>query len=424
MLTKTSHADRQALESTTPLTNKTGPWWRDSGLLKLNLLLFFPLLSEYTQGYDASIINNVQQLSRWQSDFHHPHGQILGLMGASYWVGNIVGVVLISFLSDRLGRRISLISGAVLCILGTGIATGAVNQAMFIVGRFVLGLGGVVVGAVGPILMTELAYPSQRATATALSNTTYSAGAIIAAWITFGSFRLGSSWAWRLPSIFQGLPSVLQVCGVYFLPESPRWLVSQGRDDEALRILAQYHGAGDSNDSVVQFEFVEIKGTIEAEILARKTGWKTLFATRGNRWRAGIMIWCGICKQWSGNGLVSYYLGSMLKSSGITSQLDTTLITATSAMFSFACSLAFAFLPARVGRRRLMLISMAGMWVVFSLITATTGGESLSYIPLLAVLLTWAQQCTPRLAANRHPTPAWRSSTFITAYTTSAGQAL
>lgn len=59
--------DRQALEETTPKSNKVGPWWHDKGLRKLNVLLFFPLLSEYTQGYDASIINNVQQLKRWQN---------------------------------------------------------------------------------------------------------------------------------------------------------------------------------------------------------------------------------------------------------------------------------------------------------------------------------------------------------------------
>ncbi len=64
---KEDRADRQALEATTPQTNKTVPWWKDDGLLKLNILLFFPLISQYVQGYDASLINNVQQLKVWQS---------------------------------------------------------------------------------------------------------------------------------------------------------------------------------------------------------------------------------------------------------------------------------------------------------------------------------------------------------------------
>lgn len=156
-------------------------------------------------------------------------------------------------------------------------------------------------------------------------------------------------------------------------PRSPRWLVSVGKEDRARAILIKYHAAGDENDEVVGYEFEEVRQTIELEMTVKKTSWKTLFSTRGNRWRSLILIWCGVCKQWSGNGLISYYLGSMLKSAGITKTIDTTLITATSQMFSFACSLAFAFLPARVGRRTLMLWSMALMWLVFAIITATTG---------------------------------------------------
>lgn len=62
-----SDIDRQALTDTTPLNNKTVPWYRDRGLRPLNLGLFFLLFSEFTQGYDASLINNVQQLAVWEN---------------------------------------------------------------------------------------------------------------------------------------------------------------------------------------------------------------------------------------------------------------------------------------------------------------------------------------------------------------------
>ncbi|KAK2792595.1 hypothetical protein FQN52_003100 [Onygenales sp. PD_12] len=371
--TQSTSVDRQALEDTTPLNNKIGPWYKDKGLRPLNFGLFFLLFSEFTQGYDASLINNVQQLKRWQNDFNHPVGPLLGLLSASYWVGNVIGVVFIAWLSDRYGRRISLIFGSILCLIGVAICTATINNGAFVAGRLCLGMGGVVVGAIGPVFMAELAYPSHRATATALSNTTYSAGAILAAWVTFGSFRLTDTWAWRTPTIIQALPSIAIIIGCLVLPESPRWLVSMNQEQKALSILTKYHGASDPTDAVVQHEFAEIKETIELELSSARTRWSTLFSTRGNRWRSLILIWCGVCKQWSGNGLVSYYLGSMLKSAGITREIDTTLITATSQMFSFACSFAFAFLPARVGRRPLLLWSMALMWLVFALITATTG---------------------------------------------------
>jgi hypothetical protein len=68
MLRKASdNPNRQALEATTPQTNKTVSWYKDPGLRRLNFGLFFLMFSEFTQGYDASLINNVQQLDRWQN---------------------------------------------------------------------------------------------------------------------------------------------------------------------------------------------------------------------------------------------------------------------------------------------------------------------------------------------------------------------
>ncbi|TAQ86522.1 hypothetical protein B7494_g5130 [Chlorociboria aeruginascens] len=244
IFTKKAQVDRKLVADASHLNNKTKPWIKDRGLRTLNFLLFIPLMSEYIQGYDASLINNVQQLPIWQD--------------------------------------------------GTALVTGSVNAGMFIAGRLLLGIGGVVVGAIGPVLVAELAYPSHRATATALSNTQYSMGAIVAAWLTFGTFRLSGTWAWRIPSIFQGLPSVLQAIGILFTPESPRWLVSQGSEEAALDLLAHYHANGNREDEVVQFEFREIVGTIEMEIASKQTRWSEMWRTPGNKWRIFIMIWFGI----------------------------------------------------------------------------------------------------------------------------------
>ncbi|KAK1993854.1 sugar transporter [Colletotrichum falcatum] len=233
---------------------------------------------------------------------------------------------------------------------GAAVCAATTDAAAFVAGRVLLGMGGVMCSSVSTVLMTELAYPAHRATATALSSTTYSVGAILAAWVAFGSFRIHDSWAWRTPTMIQALPSAMVLCGLLFLPESPRWLCSKGKEQAALEVLARYHGAGNADDAVVQHEYAEIRDTVEAEISQNKNPFrlKALFATPGNRWRSFIIIWCGVCKQWSGNGLISYYLGAMLKSAGITEQIQTTLITATSQI-------------------------MAGMWVVFVVITATTG---------------------------------------------------
>ena len=72
-----------------------------------------------------------------------------------------------------------------------------------------------------PLLVTEIAYPTYRAQLTALYNSLWYSGAIIAAWSTFGTFKLNNSWAWRVPSLLQGLPSILQVISI-FMPPGPR----------------------------------------------------------------------------------------------------------------------------------------------------------------------------------------------------------
>jgi hypothetical protein len=55
---------------------------------------------------------------------------------------------------------------------------------------------------------------------------------------------MNSTWSWRLPSLFQGLAPLAQVLLIWFVPESPRWLLSKGRNEEAMQILAYYHADG------------------------------------------------------------------------------------------------------------------------------------------------------------------------------------
>ena len=109
--------------------------------------------------------------------------------------------------------------------------------------------------------------------------------------------------AYQIPlAIFFFAPTI-QSIALFFFPESPRWLVAKGREEEALRILAYYHANGDENNALVRFEFDEIKNAIEGEKVQKQTGWLQLFATPGNRKRMRIIIAIAFFSQWSGNGL-------------------------------------------------------------------------------------------------------------------------
>jgi len=111
----------------------------------------------------------------------------------------------------------------------------------------------------------------------------------------------------------------IQLLALWFVPESPRWLISKGKDAAARNVLVKYHGNGNENDAFVEWEFREIRDTIHLEAeAAASSGWYELVRTPGNRKRCLLIILTAIFSQCSGNGLVSYYLSQILKTIGIT----------------------------------------------------------------------------------------------------------
>jgi sugar porter (SP) family MFS transporter len=351
---------------------KSGYWWNDPGLLKLNLHLVWPMFSQFVEGYDGSLTNNLQALTVWETYFDHPEGSILGLINAVFFLGSMIAPFIMPWVSDRFGRRACLQIGCILSILGAALLTGANGRSLYIAGRFFLGMGNTFI-SIGPVLVAELAYPHHRSVCTALSNAGYSAGSIVAAWVCFGTLHVNNNWAWRIPCLVQIPFSVVQMIGVFFMPDSPRWYIAKDRESEALDILIKYHGNGDANDEIVNMEFEEIVQTLALEKSHGKVDLKNVLSTRGNWWRLFCLTWAGMCYQLSGNGLVSYYLNSMLTTAGITSETVKVLISATSQIFSFICSVSFAFLPGIFGRRRLILVSLALMFIDFVILTATVG---------------------------------------------------
>jgi sugar porter (SP) family MFS transporter len=321
------------------------------------------------------MMNGLQSVGSWRHYFGEPKGATLGLFNAAYPIGGLCAIPFISFVSDGFGRRISLSLGAILCCIGAALQSASYNLPMFVVARGILGCGTVFLGSSGAPLITEIAHPAHRATATALFNTSYALGSIVAAWTTFGTFRIDGSAAWRIPSALQALPSVIQLLGLYFVPESPRWLMSKDRGDEALAFLAKYHAEGDSTDALVQFEYHEIQDALAYEKSVERGSWIQNYLqfvrTSGNRKRLFILLWCACIAQMSGNAFISYYLSPILTSVGLTSSFEQTLINATQQMLSWAAALYFATLPQKLGRRILFLGSL--LFILICLVSITTG---------------------------------------------------
>ena len=176
---------------------------------------------------------------------------------------------------------------------------------MYIVARLFLGFGIPFCIVAASSLLGELGYPKERPVLTSLFNASYFVGSIVAACITLGTQKLASNWSWRIPSLLQMVPSILQIACVFLIPESPRYLISKEKREEARAVLVKYHAEGDADSLFVQAEMAQIEGTLRIELQNSKRSWGELLAKSGMRRRVLIAACIGLFTQWSGNTLIS-----------------------------------------------------------------------------------------------------------------------
>ncbi|KAJ7753074.1 hexose transporter [Mycena maculata] len=372
----------------THLMDPNRTWYNNRRLVALNAWIVLLLITSSTNGYDGSMMNGLQSLTQWETYFDRPTKGRLGLLNAIQNIGALAGYPFAPYLSDGLGRRLTVFLGALIMCIAVAIQTAAQSVGMFIGARFLIGFGLTFAANAAPMLVTELSYPKYRAPLTSTYNS------LCAAWATFGTFHINNTWAWRVPSLLQAIPSILQVLFVLFAPESPRWLVSKGREEEALKILAYYHADSNEDDPLVKYEFEEIKAAIEFDrTVAANVGWKSFLSTPGNRKRVRIIIAIAFFSQWSANGLVSYYLNKILTSIGVTSPTIQLLI---NGILQLAWALAASSMVERFGRRLLFLTSVVGMTLFFTLQTICTarfeinGNESAAHAVIALIFLYYA----------------------------------
>ncbi|KAJ5881343.1 general substrate transporter [Penicillium soppii] len=360
----------QALASVLPKHQKS--WFRIPHLLHLNFILLVPLLSPAVGGYDGSLMNGLQALPSWKFYFRTPQGQTMGVVNAAQSIGSVLALPLAGFISDRFGRKKTLLCGVITVIIASAIQTGAVNLGMFIFSRVLVGMGTILVVQPSPMLISELCYPTHRGKYTSLYYTFFYLGSVVAAWCTYGAEKnLGSSdWAWRGPSLAQAGFSIIQLIMYPFLPESPRWLIANGYITKAREILARFHAGGDSNHPLVEFEMQEITTGISSEHAQHKTSWSSMVDSPGKRKRLLITISLGIYSQWCGSSVVSYYLPLVLESVGIEDPKTQTLINGCLQLFNFFAGVMAAFLVDYLGRRALWNWGGIGMLVSFVIWTA------------------------------------------------------
>ncbi|KAF8476223.1 putative MFS lactose permease [Kalaharituber pfeilii] len=361
------------------------PWTKR--MIQLYCFCILATLNSCITGYDGSLMSAINDMNPYLEKFNMiSTGAKTGFVFAIYTVGGIAGVVVAGPLTDTWGRRWGMVAGGLMIIFGTCIQATANTLAQFIGGRFVSGFGVSTSATAGPSYVAEIAHPVYRGTLTAIYNSFWFIGSIPALWVSYGTnLHFHDDRAWRIPLWLQMVFSGIVVFGALLLPESPRWLMSNGRHEEALAIMARYHGEDDPNNPIVQLTYYEMQEEITHDG-SDKRWWDyselglvylVTFGRLGRipnirsaLWRLLMVVSMAFFGQWAGNAAISYFLVVMLQQAGIEDNNTRLMLNAVLSVISFIGAMCGSFLVDKVGRRKLLFTSSCLFVIWFSIVTA------------------------------------------------------
>lgn len=223
----------------------------------------------------------------------------------------------------------------------------------------------------------------------------------MAAWVVYGAQHTDNGW--RIPLFCQFVASGLIFIFAWFLPESPRWLISHGRNESARAVLARYHGEGDPNHPLVKLQMAEMEFQISTEG-SDKRWWdyRELWKTRAHRRRLICVLTMALFGQWSGNSVTSYYLPVMLQNAGIVSQQKLLLLNGINSPLCFVSATLGAMFLDKAGRRPLLMYTLIGCIICFSILTpvsklasehhenSNAANASIAFIYLFGIIYAFA----------------------------------
>ncbi|KAK7936584.1 uncharacterized protein PG986_015022 [Apiospora aurea] len=270
------------------------------------------------QGYDGSLMGGLNILPQYHEYFHLTNS-LRSLNIAINYTGGSLACFCWTWVTDTYGRRVGLFWAAAITIVAAILQAASVHIAMFCFSRVLIGFGNVASVITGAAYLAETLPWEQRAWGLALFDDFFYVGALVAAAATLAACRLPSAWAWRLPALLQCVWGAVCIALLPWMPESPRWLIDQGRGREALVVLARINAPdGDVHDDLVRLQFRQIFQTIEYERNPMK--YREMLANRGARKRLIITATCALFSMLAGNLIVMYYIGDVLDHAGIHDQ--------------------------------------------------------------------------------------------------------
>lgn len=320
------------------------------GLLTLNSFRkYFPTIDtteDHTMGWSSAAKSN--QSTRQ------------GITVAAYNLGCFAGSIPTIWIGNMLGRRKAIFLGSFIMCIGAILQCTSYELAQLVVGRLVTGFGNGINTSTVPTWQSECCKSHRRGQLVMIEGAMITCGITISYWIDFGlMYTDPNEVAWRFPLAFQIVFAAIILGFVMFLPESPRWLILKGREEEAREVLSSL--MGDETDEVfIDTEFTAIKATV---LEMAKGSFRDMFTMGPDRHfhRTMLAYVNQMFQQISGINLITYYIPTIIEDQiGLTGELSR-LIAACNGTEYFAASWVAVFTIEKFGRRTLMLFGAVGM---------------------------------------------------------------
>ncbi|KAJ5815829.1 Major facilitator superfamily domain general substrate transporter [Penicillium robsamsonii] len=326
-------------------------------------------------GYDQGVFSGVVITQ----DFLESHNLVgptkttaLSTVTAIYDIGCFFGAIIAFTIGERLGRKKAILLGTTVMAIGAIIQTSSFSLAQMFVGRIVLGVGNGINTATAPIWQTETSQTKWRGKLVILDMMMNIAGYCIVNWLNYGLSFAGGSVAWRFPLGFQFFFFFILWGTTPWLPESPRWLLAHGKEEEAVEVLSCLE-AKPIDDPVVITQRNEIAFSIQYE-RQNAMSWRGLLKKdkkNDTKTLRRLLLGMGsqFMQQFGGINIMSYYMPTVLtKSVGLPEKMAR-LLSACNAVSYLIFSGVAVLLIERMGRRGLMLLSTLGQFACFLIIT-------------------------------------------------------
>ena len=295
-----------------------------------------------------------------------------GFLVSSVLIGAVIGAATNGVLADIFGRKKIIMATAVIFILGSVMCAFAPNVYVLIISRIFVGFAVGIVNFVVPLYLSEISPKNLRGTLVSLYQWAITSGILFSYFINAAFAQAVYNWRWML---FAGvLPGLILFVGMYLKSDTPRWLVSKNREDEAKAIFQKIEP-----DIDTEKEIQDIKATLKTEGQDKKfrfKKWMIMPFVVG----VGIMF-AQIC---TGINTIIYYAPTIFKTAGFDSNLTAIYATTGIGVVNFVMTIVAVFFTDRLGRKPLLYFGLTG--VMFSLFAL---GTSFAFANILGSSLKW-----------------------------------